>query len=267
MKYTFGFIGTGNMGSAIAKAVAKSKGGKNIALANRSTQKAECLASQIGATVLDNKHIAEKCEYIFLGVKPQMMNEVLCDIKDILQSRKSEIVLVSMAAGLTTDKICEMAGGAIPVVRIMPNTPVSVGKGVIVYCSNYLAKEKEEFVADALSMGGLVDKIDESLIDIATVVMGCAPAFAACFAENLAKGGVSNGLAKEKAILYAAKMMEGTASLMLETQKSPEQLRQEVCSPGGSTIKGVESLIDNNFEDIVKQAVNASYNRTKELGK
>ncbi len=267
MKYTFGFIGTGNMGSAIAKAVAKCKSGKNIALANRSTQKAQLLADEIDAVVLDNKTVAQQCNYIFLGVKPQMMEQVLLEIKDILQSRKSEIVLISMAAGLTTDKICEMAGGAVAVVRIMPNTPVAIGKGVIVYCSNYLAKEKEAFVADALSMGGLVDKIDENLIDIATVVMGCAPAFAALFAENLAKGGEHNGLKKEKAILYAAKMMEGTAALMLETGKPPEALRKEVCSPGGSTIKGVESLMDNDFENIVKQAVNASYNRTQELGK
>ncbi len=263
---TFGFIGTGNMGSAIAKAVAKNKGGHSIALANRSEQKAHQLAHEIGAIVMDNKQIANECDYIFLGVKPQMMNEVLCEIRDILQSRKNEVVLISMAAGLTSDKICNMAGGGVAVVRIMPNTPVSIGKGVILYCSNALANDKESFVADALCMGGLVDKIDESLIDIATVIMGCAPAFAACFANNLAIGGEQNGLDIKKATLYAAKMMEGTAALMIQTGKSPLQLIKEVCSPGGSTIKGVEALENNNFCEIVSEAVNASFNRTKELG-
>ena len=267
MKYTYGFIGTGNMGGAIAKAVSKAVGGANIALANKTKEKAQILADEIGAVVVDNQYIAQNCEYIYLGVKPQMMAEMLDEIKDIIRSRKDEVTLVSMAAGLTTKKISDMAGGDVAVVRIMPNTPVAIGKGVIVYCSNEKAKDKEKIVADALVFGGLVDKIDEELIDIATVVMGCAPAFAALFAENLANGGEQNGLAKEKAILYAAKMMEGTASLMMETGKQPDVLIKEVCSPGGSTIKGVESLIENGFEKIVKQAVDAPYKRTKELGK
>lgn len=266
MEYTFGFIGTGNMGGAIAKAVSKLNNGI-ILLSNRTREKAQILADKIGATVCDNKQIAQKCDFIFLGVKPQMMEQVLCDIKDIIKSRKDDVVLVSMAAGLTTQKISDMAGADVAVVRIMPNTPVAIGKGVIVYCSNQKAKDKEKIVAEALSMGGLVDKIDEDLIDIATVVMGCAPAFAALFAKSIANGGEKNGLTKEKAILYAAKMMEGTADVMLQTGKTPDVLIKEVCSPGGSTIKGVESLTDNNFEDIIIKAVDASFNRTKELGK
>ena len=266
MEYKYGFIGTGNMGGAIAKAVSKLNGGK-ILLSNRTREKAQILADSIGATACDNITVAKQSDIIFLGVKPQMMAEMLDEIKDIIRSRKDEVTLVSMAAGLTTKKISDMAGGDVAVVRIMPNTPVAIGKGVIVYCSNEKAKDKEKIVADALVFGGLVDKIDEELIDIATVVMGCAPAFAALFADNLANGGEQNGLAKEKAILYAAKMMEGTASLMMETGKQPDVLIKEVCSPGGSTIKGVESLIENGFEKIVKQAVNASYKRTQELGK
>ena len=263
----FGFIGTGNMGSAIAKAVAKNKGGKNIALADRSIQKAQILADEIGASVLDNQATAKQCDYIFLGVKPQMMEHMLAEIKDILQSRKGEVTLVSMAAGLTADKICEMAGGDVAVVRIMPNTPVAIGKGIILYCSNELAKNKETFVAEALSMGGLVDKIDEKLIDVGTVVAGCGPAFAAMFAESLADGAVSCGLPREKAEQYAAKMIEGTASLISDGGKHPAKLKDEVCSPGGSTIKGVEALEGNNFRGAVMAAVNAAYNKTKELGK
>lgn len=266
MHYTFGFIGTGNMGSAIAKAVSKSKGGKNIALANRSKQKAQNVADQIGATVVDNRAIAKQCDYIFLGVKPQMMEQVIGDIRDILQSRKNEIVLVSMAAGISCDKICNMAGGDVAVVRIMPNTPVAIGKGIILYCSNAFAKDKERFVVDSLSEGGLVDKIDEKLIDAGSAVAGCGPAFAAMFAESLADGAVSCGLPREKAQMYAAKMMEGTACLITESGKHPAKLKDEVCSPGGSTIKGVETLENNNFRGAVMSAISASYSKTKELG-
>lgn len=267
MKYTFGFIGTGNMGGAIARAVSAKGGDIRILLANRTPEKAQALADGIGATVCDNETVARECDIIFLGVKPQMMEEMLSGIKDILQARKGEVTLVSMAAGLTCDKISLMAGGDMAVVRIMPNTPVAIGKGVILYCFNKLAEERADIVADALEYGGLVDQVDESLIDIGTVVMGCAPAFAALFADSLAKGGEENGLNGEKAILYAAKMMEGTAALMQSSGKEPSQLIKEVCSPGGSTIKGVESLVENEFEKIVRNAVSASYKRTVELGR
>ena len=131
MQYKFGFIGTGNMGGAIAKAVSKFNNGK-ILLANRTREKAQILAQSIGATACDNITVAKQSDIIFLGVKPQMMAEMLDEIKDIISSRKDEVVLVSMAAGLTTQKISEMAGGDVAVVRIMPNTPVAIGKGVIV---------------------------------------------------------------------------------------------------------------------------------------
>ena len=267
MKYTFGFIGTGNMGGAIARAVSLYANAGSILLANRTPEKAQALADSIGATVCDNETVVRECDIIFLGVKPQMMEEMLSGIKNILQERKSEVTLVSMAAGLTCERISQMAGGDMAIVRIMPNTPVAIGKGVILYCSNELAKDKADIVANALEKGGLVDKIDESLIDIGTVVMGCAPAFAALFADSLAKGGENNGLSREQAIRYAGKMMEGTAALMEATGKEPSQLIKEVCSPGGSTIKGVESLMDNGFENIVRDAVGASYKRTVELGK
>ena len=267
MKHTFGFIGTGNMGGAIARAVASWGGADSILLANRTTEKAQSLADDIGGAVCDNETVARQSDFIFLGVKPQMMAEMLSGIKDILQERKGEITLVSMAAGLTCDRISQMAGGGMAVIRIMPNTPVAIGKGVILYCSNDTAADKEPIVAEALGYGGLADKVDESLIDIGTVVMGCAPAFAALFADSLAKGGEANGLDREKAILYASKMMEGTAALMEATGKEPSQLIKEVCSPGGSTIKGVEALMASDFERIVKEAVEASYKRTVELGR
>ncbi|MBQ7901679.1 MAG: pyrroline-5-carboxylate reductase [Clostridia bacterium] len=268
MKYTFGFIGTGNMGSALALAVAKKAGGSSIAVANRTVQKAQKLADQTGAAVTDNRDIAENCKYIFLGVKPQMMAAMLEDIRDIIQRRKDEVVLVSMAAGLTVDKIAHMAGGDVAVVRIMPNTPVAIGKGVTLYCSNSrVSDECEAFVADAISESGFVDKIDENLINIGNTLAGCGPAFAEIFAEALADGAVACGLPRAKAVDYAAKMLEGTASLMLASGKHTGQLKDEVCSPGGSTIRGVQALENGGFRAAAMNAVIAAFDKTNQLGK
>ena len=268
MKYTFGFIGAGNMGGALAQAVAKKVGGDCIAVADANYDKASELAGKIGAAVYDNQYIAQYCKYIFLGVKPQMMEAMLGDIKDIIQSRKDDVVLVTMAAGLTADKIASMAGGNVAAVRIMPNMPVAIGKGVTVYCSNSIAKDSDEaFVADALSESGLVDKIDEGLINIANTLAGCGPAFAAMFAEALADGAVACGLPRDKATDYAARMLEGTAEYLIQSGKHTGQLKDAVCSPGGSTIKGVQALENGGIRAAAMNAIVDAFNRTNELAK
>lgn len=268
MEYKIGFIGAGNMGGSLAKAVSERFGGENILLADFFKDKAQLLSDSIGASVADNEEIAKKCTHIFLGVKPQMMADMLSGIKDILQERKDRVVLISMAAGLSTDKICDMAGGDMAVVRIMPNTPVSVGKGVVLYCSNKGVTDKEKiFVEDMLSKAGYVDAIDEKLIDAASAVSGCGPAFVYMFAESLADGAVSCGLPRDKALKYAAKMIEGSANLLFSSGEHPGELKDRVCSPGGSTIEGVKSLENGGFRGDVMEAVRAAYQKTVDLGK
>lgn len=268
MEYKIGFIGTGNMGGALAKAVAKKLGGDKILLADFFADKAKELADSIGASVSDNDTIARSCSHIFLGVKPQMMADMLDGIKDTLSQRSEDVVLISMAAGISTDKICDMAGGDASVVRIMPNTPVSVGSGVVLYCSNDKVSEKErEFVADMLSEAGFTDAIDEKLIDAASAVSGCGPAFVYMFAESLADGAVACGLPRSKALAYAAKMIEGSAKLLFESGAHPGELKDNVCSPGGSTIQGVRALENGAFRAGVMESVIAAYEKTVELGK
>ena len=268
MECKIGFIGTGNMGGALAMSVAKRNGGANILLADFFKDKAEALAKNIGALVSDNEEIAKKCSYIFLGVKPQMMQDMLLGIRDIISQRSDDVVLISMAAGLSTDKIASMAGGDIPVVRIMPNTPVSVGKGVVLVCSGKgVTEEQLGFVADMLGESGYVDIIDEKLIDAASAVSGCGPAFVYMFAESLADGAVASGLPRAKALAYAAKMIEGSAKLLFESGAHPGELKDNVCSPGGSTIEGVKSLENGGFRGDVIDAVRAAYKKTVELGK
>ena len=261
-KMKYGFIGCGNMGGALARALSKST--KDIAVADFDNQKAEALAQELGITVSTNKEIAQNCDRIFLGVKPQMMREMLDAIKGTLGDKKP--VLVSMAAGLTTDKIKEFAGD-MPVIRIMPNTPVSVGKGVILYCSNGVSDEVvSDFVSD-MQYSGKLYPIDESLMDAGCSVSGCGPAFMYTFASAVAKGGADCGLSQHQAIEFAAATMAGAAEMLLTSGKTPDELTDAVCSKGGSTIEGVTVLKNSEFETIVIDCIKAAYKRNQELGK
>lgn len=262
MKY--GFLGCGNMGGAIAKALCKTT--KDILLTSRSGATAKALAQELGCQWTSNSEDAARCEVLFLAVKPQMMADVLSPLVPVLQEHKP--TLVSMAAGLTVSAIEAMAGGNMPVIRIMPNTPVSIGKGMTTYCFNRLVSEDviSGLLSD-LAQAGRFDQIDEALMDAATVAAGCSPAYAYMFIDAIAEGAIACGLPREKALQYAAAAVAGAASLLLETGISPAQLRDNVCSPGGSTIAGVKSLEQNSFQSTVKEAIAAAYKRNVELGK
>lgn len=265
MDATFGFIGTGNMGGALAVALAKTVSPSAIYLANRTHAKAETLASRIGAKVSDNTTIARSCRYIVLGVKPQMMEETLAELRSVLGARTDNFVLVSMAAALMTSTIQAYAGGSYPVIRIMPNTPVGVGEGVVMYCYTDNAKSFVPVFTESFSAAGLIDEIDEQYIDAGCVITGCAPAFADMFMEGMAEGAAKIGLPKEKIPQYVAQMLLGSAKLALESGEEFSSLRVKVCSPGGSTIEGVKKLQELDFTRVVNEAVAASYRRTLEM--
>jgi pyrroline-5-carboxylate reductase len=227
-------------------------------------QKAISLANELGLTVGDNQTIAKVCDRIFLGVKPQVMAEMLGGIKDILLEKKP--TLISMAAGLSTNKIKDFAGD-MPIIRIMPNTPVSVGEGVILYCTKDVELSVvEDFVCD-MKYSGKLYAIDEALMDAGCSVSGCGPAFMYTFASAVAKGGVECGLTEPQAIEFAAATMMGAAKMLLTSDKNPDQLTDAVCSKGGSTIEGVTVLKNSDFEGIVIDCIKAAYKRNKELGK
>lgn len=262
----FGFIGCGNMGGALAKAARQKLPGENILLANRTPAKAAALAEQLGAAAVDNDTAAEKCDYLFLGVKPQMMADMLENIRDTLLDRDEPCVLVTMAAGLTMSTIRQMAGVDYPVIRIMPNTPAAVGQGMILCCANGVTDEQIACFTEIMSGAGALDFIDEKLIDAGSAVSGCGPAFACMLMEALADGGVACGLPRAKANLYAAQMLMGTAALALETKENFGAMKDAVCSPAGSTIQGVRALEAGGFRSAAFEAVIAAYERTLELG-
>lgn len=261
MKY--GFIGCGNMGGALAHALCQTC--KDFAITDRSG-KGRKLAQELSCQYLSVQEIAENCDRIFLGVKPHMMKDVLLPLQPILAKRKP--LLISMAAGLEVSRIQELAGTVLPIIRIMPNTPVAIGKGVIQYCHNDPVTEDvlEDFRRD-MACAGLLDRLEERLMDAGSAVSGSGPAYVYLFIEALADGAVACGIPRQKALEYAAMTVIGAGELMLAQGKHPGELKDAVCSPGGSTIAGIRALEQGAFRSAAMEAVIATYNRNKELGK
>ena len=264
--FDFGFIGAGNMGSALAKAVCKKS--SSVIVCDKNEEKAQSLAKDINCqygTILD---VATQCKYIFIAVKPQMLKEMFAEISSILKTRKDRFILVTMAAGTAIEKIVSFAEVDAPVIRIMPNVACSVGAGMTLVARNEKVTDEEyNFFIDAMSESGKLDKIEESQIDNYSIVTGCGPAYTYLMIEALADGQVAIGVPRNKAYLYAAQMVEGAAKLMIESGKIPAELKDSVCSPAGTTIEGVKALENGAFRADLINAVEASYNRTKELNK
>lgn len=265
---TFGFIGTGNMGGALARAVCKRVPSDEVFLANRTMEKAQALAAELECRVADNEAIARSADFIFLGVKPQMMADMLADIAPVLEQRETRFVLVSMAAGLSLEDIARMAGGDYAVIRIMPNTPSAIGEGMILYtCGKGVTKTEEKEFLDSMAGAGRFAAIPESQMDVGSAVSGCGPAFVDLFIEALADGGVQIGLPRDKAQAWAAQMVAGAAGMVLQTGKHPGQLKDAVCSPGGTTIAGVAKLEQGAFRSLAAQAVVTAYEKNSRIGK
>ena len=265
---TAGFIGCGNMGGALAFSAAKAIGGKYILLSDFMKEKADALAEKINAHSSDNKTIAENCQYIFLGVKPQVIFDTIKEIAPVLKKRKDRFVIVSMAAGISIEAIEKAFGFTVPIIRIMPNTPVSVGKGVILYsCTDSIEQSEVSDFENIFSLAGITDRIDEKLIDAASALSGCGPAFAYLFIEALSDGAVLCGLPREKALIYAAETVRGAAEMVIKSGKHPAELKDNVCSPGGTTIEGVRALEEGSFRADSIRAVAKAYEKTLKLKK
>ena len=263
---TFGFIGTGNMGGALARAARKHLPGEEILLANRTAAKAAALARELDCREADNETVAREAEYLFLGVKPQMMAGMLAEIAPVLAARKDRFLLVTMAAGLTIARIQELAGGPYPVIRIMPNTPAAIGEGMVLYtCGEDVTIQETRVFLDAMAGAGLFSALPENLIDAGSAVAGCGPAFVDLFIEALADGGVACGLPRAQAQVFAAQMVAGSAKLVLESGQHPGALKDAVCSPGGTTIQGVRTLEAGGFRSAVMEAVIAAYEKNEDL--
>ena len=265
---TYGFIGTGNMGGALAQALARAVSPTDIYLNNRTPAKAEALADALGANIVPcADDIARVCDVIFLGVKPNLLPGVLAELRPTLAARPVKPLLVSMAAGVTIAAI-ESAVPGCPVLRIMPNTACAVGAGLTLYDANALVTESQlQGVLAAMSASGRLEYLPEHLIDAGSAVAGCGGAFACLFMEALADGAVTCGLPRDKANTFAAQMLLGAARLALESGKPFGQMKDEICSPGGTTIAGVRALEEGGLRAAAMNAVIAAYEKTLQLKK
>ncbi|MBR4550432.1 MAG: pyrroline-5-carboxylate reductase [Oscillospiraceae bacterium] len=250
------FIGTGNMGGALARAASREKENQ-LYLVNRHPEKAEKLQKEIGGVVTDLSDAVRAAELIVLGVKPLMLPALCEDIRPLLAARTAPFTVVSMAAGVTVARLREMLGDC-PIIRIMPNTPVSVGEGMILYSSP--ADVSPDAFLHAMRFAGRFLAVEERLMNAGMAVSGCGPAFVDLFVEALADAGVAEGLYRRDALLLAAQMVLGSAKLILESGQHPGELKDAVCSPGGTTIQGVRKLEEKGFRSAVIEAVIAAAN-------
>lgn len=268
MNKKIGFIGCGNMGGALAKAAANSIGANSVYVSDIDEEKAEYFAELHSVNAVSVEEVASECDFVFLGVKPQVLRRVCYDLAPIFKKRKDRFVIVSMAAGVALNDLDEMCDGKYPIIRIMPNIPASVGGGMIIYAGNKNVNEEDYILFNAvLKNAGRLDKIDEAKIDAASAISGCGPAFVFMFIDALADGGVRCGLPRDKALMYAAETVFGSAKMVRDSGTHPGSLKDAVCSPAGSTIEGVLSLENASFRADIINAVSKSFERTVELGK
>jgi pyrroline-5-carboxylate reductase len=277
MSVTIACIGSGNMGNALMKGAAKIAGGENVGFADADKSKTEAAAKALGGRVYaSNTEAVLQGDFVFLAVKPQILETVLTEIAAAAIKRAESgrpAVLVSMAAGWSIAKITDVLyGGAaalkpVPVVRIMPNTPALISQGVIVMAvPPEVDGDKARELERILGAAGVVDRLEEKYLDAVTGLSGSGPAFVYLFIEALADGGVRAGLPRDKALRYAAQTVLGSAAMVKETGKHPGELKDMVTSPGGTTIAGIAALENGAFRGTVMNAVDAAYRRSREMG-
>ena len=262
-----GFIGCGNMASAIIKGIIESKAvsADDVYAYDISPAATENAAARYGITVCaDANELTDICDYVVLAVKPNVLVSVLNKIN--IKLREKNAVLISIAAGKTISFIRETLSQDNKIVRVMPNINAKVGAACCAYCANSLVTQSEKKKIEKMFGAiGEISELPESSFPIFGVIAGCGPAFAYMFTDALARAGVKNGLSKDTALKIAAQTVAGSAKMILESGAHPFELIDSVCSPGGTTIEGIASLQADGFESAVHKAVDKALDKDKKL--
>ncbi|MDD3168469.1 MAG: pyrroline-5-carboxylate reductase [Eubacteriales bacterium] len=264
-----GFIGTGNMGTAIIKGYlsAYTDAAKNLLAYDKDADKLKILCDALGiAGCSSMDQLMEQSDVIVLAVKPNIFDRVIPEIS--VHYRPGQ-VLVSIAAGISMSYIEKlMQKNDVKLVRVMPNTPAMVNEGMSALCRNQLITDEEfEPVLELFRSIGRAEVIGEELIDTIIGVSGSSPAYTYLYIEALIDAAVSNGMDKEQAKIFAGQAVLGAAKMVLETGIDPVTLRVNVCSPGGTTIEAVNALLNNGFQDNVAEAFQAAVDKSKAMTK
>lgn len=260
-----GFIGLGNMATAMIGGMLQ----KKLVLSNDiigSARTVETMArceKEYGIRTADNVTVAESADLLFLAVKPVYFPEVIAQIKDKV---REETVVISIAAGKTMEYIEGLFGRKLKLVRCMPNTPALVSEGCTAVVQGELVSEEEmDKVKKLLSTFGTVSEVPEKMMDVVVGISGSSPAYVFMFIEAMADEAVLAGMPRKQAYQMAAQAVLGSAKMVLETGKHPGELKDMVCSPGGTTIEAVKVLEEKGFRAAVMDAMDACINKSKSL--
>ncbi|OIU71544.1 pyrroline-5-carboxylate reductase [Rossellomorea aquimaris] len=267
MEKTIGFIGCGNMAQAILGGILKAdivdRSAVMTSARSDATRKKVAEEFQVECTE-DNLTVAGFSDILFLSIKPDQYEKVIAEIKDEV---KEDVIIVTIAAGITLDWVEARFDKAVKVVRTMPNTPSLVGEGMTAYCmNNRLTQEELKEVSTILGSFGKAEAVEESLMDAIPAVSGSSPAYVFMFIEALADGAVLQGLPRKQAYEMAAQAVLGAAKMVLETGTHPGELKDAVCSPGGATIEAVAALEKNGFKGSILAAMEACGRKSTSLG-
>lgn len=265
---TIGFIGGGNMGSAIIGGILSSgiSNPDHLIAADRSADAREKLKASFGIrTTENNTEAARTADILFLAVKPNIFSSVIPEIRN---SVPEDSVIVSIAAGQTIAKIEALFAREIKLVRAMPNTPALVGASMSALSpnKNVTVGELTEIQAIFESFGE-AEIVGENLMDTVTAVSGSSPAYVYLFIEAMADAAVADGMPRAQAYKFAAQSVMGSAKMVLETGKHPGELKDMVCSPGGTTIEAVAELEKAGFRGTVISAQRACCEKSKEMSR
>lgn len=262
-----GFIGVGNMGYPLFLGAINVFGKDRVTFTSATSKKSEWVKEQTGVTCANNNsELAKECKYIVLAVKPQYFNSIY---EELVGKITKDHIIISVAAGITIEDIKKGLGLETRVVRSMPNTPALVGEGMTCVSFSediYLEAEIQE-VKDFFASVGKYEIINENLMNAAVCANGSSPAFVYMFVEALADSVVKYGIPRDKAYSLVAQTVLGAAKMVLETGEHPGKLKDNVCSPGGTTIAGVAALEEHGYRNAIMKAADACYEKATSLKK
>lgn len=264
---SFAFLGAGNMGEAMLRGLAKSGIPRDHLHAYDPRQdRLGGLAAEAGFIAhVDPAAAMAKADLVVLATKPQSFGELLPMIAPLLAPKQ---VVLSIAAGITLQRLEQVLGSERPLIRVMPNTPGLIGQGVSAYCLGGSAGPAQALMAErVLKPLGLVIRVKEEQMDAVTALSGSGPAYVFLFMEALQSAGQELGLSPEAAFALAAQTLSGAAAMIQKREKSPADLRAAVTSPGGTTAAALKAFEDGKFKDLVKTALTAARDRSIELGR
>ncbi|XP_018394645.1 PREDICTED: pyrroline-5-carboxylate reductase 1, mitochondrial-like, partial [Cyphomyrmex costatus] len=266
-----GFIGGGNMASAIgAGLIRKGILNSDNVWVSSLTERTHEFWKDLGAhPTLKNNEVVNNCDIVFLTVKPHMLDDALKTIVGKEESKKFENKLfISVLAGVTLKVLYDKLSAIVispRIIRSIPNTPMMIGEGITVYCSNNAELKDMEVVDSIFSYIGMSHNVPESLMNGIGGLSGSGPAFAYLIIEALADGAVKMGVPRPLATKFAAQVLVGAGKMVLETGRHPGQLKDEVCSAGGTTITGIHAMEKGGVRGSMMNAVEAAVNKTNEL--